>query len=81
MAELWLAPCGCNPSVHPHPAGLGRLAHYEIGTILGRGAFGIVAKTHDEKLHRVVAIKMLSPELANSSPPRKRFLREAKGSG
>lgn len=57
---------------------LGRLAHYEIEEILGRGAFGIVAKAFDEKLHRVVAIKMLSPELATTSPPRKRFLREAR---
>lgn len=57
---------------------LGRLGHYEIEAILGRGAFGIVAKAFDEKLHRVVAIKLMSPELASTSPPRKRFLREAR---
>lgn len=57
---------------------LGRLAHYEIEEILGRGAFGIVAKAFDEKLHRVVAIKLMSPQLASTSPPRKRFLREAR---
>ncbi|MCA9057385.1 MAG: serine/threonine protein kinase, partial [Planctomycetaceae bacterium] len=57
---------------------LGRLAHYEIEQILGRGAFGIVAKAFDEKLQRVVAIKLMSPELAATSPPRKRFLREAR---
>jgi eukaryotic-like serine/threonine-protein kinase len=60
------------------PGWLGRLAHYEIEEILGRGAFGIVAKAFDEKLHRVVAIKLMSPELASTSPPRKRFLREAR---
>ncbi len=60
------------------PGWLGRLAHYEIEEILGRGAFGIVAKAFDDKLHRVVAIKILSPELATTSPPRKRFLREAR---
>ena len=60
------------------PGWLGRLGHYEIESILGRGAFGIVAKAFDEKLHRVVAIKMMSPELASTSPPRKRFLREAR---
>lgn len=59
------------------PGWLGRLAHYEIEEILGRGAFGIVAKAFDEKLQRVVAIKLMSPELASTSPPRKRFLREA----
>lgn len=57
---------------------LGRLGHYEIEAILGRGAFGIVAKAFDEKLLRVVAVKMMSPELALTSPPRKRFLREAR---
>jgi eukaryotic-like serine/threonine-protein kinase len=60
------------------PNWLGRLAHYEIEEILGHGAFGVVAKAFDEKLHRVVAIKMLRPELASTSPPRKRFLREAR---
>ncbi|MCB9940269.1 MAG: SUMF1/EgtB/PvdO family nonheme iron enzyme [Planctomycetaceae bacterium] len=57
---------------------LGRLGHYEIEKILGRGAFGIVAKAFDKKLHRVVAIKLMDPELAATSPPRKRFLREAR---
>jgi len=57
---------------------LGRLAHYDIEAILGRGAFGIVAKAFDAKLHRVVAIKLMNPELASTSPPRKRFLREAR---
>jgi len=60
------------------PGWLGRLAHYEIEAILGRGAFGIVAKAFDEKLHRVVAIKMMNPDLASTSAPRKRFLREAR---
>jgi serine/threonine protein kinase len=60
------------------PGWLGRLAHFEIEKILGQGAFGIVAKAYDEKLHRVVAIKMLMPDLATTSPPRQRFLREAR---
>lgn len=57
---------------------LGRLGHYEIEKVLGRGAFGIVAKGFDDKLHRVVAIKLMNPDLATTSPPRKRFLREAR---
>ncbi len=60
------------------PGWIGRLAHYEIEAILGSGAFGIVAKAFDEKLHRVVAIKLMNPGLATTSPPRKRFLREAR---
>ena len=60
------------------PGSLGKLGHYEVHELLGHGAFGIVLKAFDEKLHRMVAIKVLSPELAKSSPPRKRFLREAR---
>ncbi len=60
------------------PGWLGTLSHYAVEEIIGRGAFGIVAKAFDEKLHRVVAIKMMNPDLAATSPPRKRFLREAR---
>lgn len=59
---------------------LGRLGHYEITEVIGRGAFGIVLKAFDEKLHRVVALKVLSPEMAATSPARKRFKREARSS-
>lgn len=57
---------------------IGSLGHYEILRVLGKGAFGIVFKAFDEKLHRVVAIKVMDPQLAATSPPRKRFLREAR---
>ena len=60
------------------PGSIGRLGHYEILEMLGQGAFGIVFKAFDEKLHRQVAIKAISPQLAATSPPRKRFLREAR---
>jgi serine/threonine protein kinase len=59
------------------PGALGRLAHYEILEVLGKGAFGIVLKAFDEKLHRMVAIKVLSPQLAASGTARRRFIREA----
>ena len=59
---------------------LGRLDHYEILEILGQGAFGTVLKAFDEQLHRVVAIKVMSTEMAATSPARKRFLREAQSS-
>lgn len=64
------------PSVKP--GSLGRLGHYEILEVIGRGGMGIVLRAFDDKLHRVVAIKVMSPELAATSPPRKRFLREAR---
>ncbi len=57
---------------------IGSLGHYEILHVLGQGAFGIVFKAFDEKLHRVVAVKVMDPQLASTSPPRKRFLREAR---
>lgn len=63
-----------------HPGALGRLGHYDILEVIGRGAFGTVLRAFDEKLQRVVAIKVLAPEMAATSPARKRFLREARAS-
>ena len=60
------------------PESLGRLGHYEILEVVGRGGMGIVLRAFDDKLQRVVAIKVMAPELAATSPPRKRFLREAR---
>ncbi|MCC9609489.1 bifunctional serine/threonine-protein kinase/formylglycine-generating enzyme family protein [Blastopirellula sp. JC732] len=63
-----------------NPESLGRLGHYEILEVIGRGAFGTVLRAFDEKLQRVVAIKVLAPQMAATSPARKRFLREARTS-
>lgn len=52
--------------------------NFEIDSLLGIGTSGIVVKAFDTQLRRTVAIKFLRPELAVSSPPRKRFLREAR---
>jgi eukaryotic-like serine/threonine-protein kinase len=57
---------------------LGRLGHYEVVEVLGKGSFGTVVKGLDEKLRRFAAIKLMSPLLAATSPARKRFLREAR---
>jgi serine/threonine protein kinase len=62
------------------PDSLGRIGHYEILQVLGHGGFGIVFLAFDEVLHRVVAVKVLSPQMAATSPARKRFLREARAS-
>ncbi len=43
------------------PDSLGRLAHYEVLEVLGKGGFGTVVKAFDEKLQRFVAIKVMSP--------------------
>jgi serine/threonine protein kinase len=60
------------------PEALGRLGHYDLLEVLGQGGFGIVVKAFDNSLHRVVAIKVLAPQMAATCPPRKRFLREAR---
>ncbi len=50
------------------PGSLGRLGHHEVVEVLGTGGFGIVMRAFDESLHRMVAIKVLSPQLASTSP-------------
>jgi serine/threonine protein kinase len=62
----------------PNPDSLGRLDHYEILEVVGCGGMGVVLKGFDEKLRRVVAIKVLAPELAASGTARQRFTREAR---
>jgi len=57
---------------------LGRLNSYEVIEEIGRGGMGIVLKALDPALHRVVAIKVLAPQLAVSGSARKRFTREAR---
>src|SRR5262249_46530108 len=59
---------------------LGRIGHYEVLQVLGRGGFGIVFRASDAMLQRVVALKVMAPQLAVTSPARKRFLREARSS-
>jgi WD40 repeat protein len=57
---------------------LGQLADYHIEAELGRGTFGVVFKAFDERLARVVAIKVLRPEFAATGPDRARFEREGR---
>jgi serine/threonine protein kinase len=61
----------------PNAAYLGKLAQYEVVEVIGRGGMGIVLRAHDPKLDRIVAIKVMAPELAASPVAARRFLREA----
>ena len=62
------------------PDSLGRLGHYDVLQVLGKGGFGIVFRALDDMLQRVVAVKVMAPEIATLSPARKRFVREAQSS-
>ena len=57
---------------------LGRLDHYEILEVIGRGGTGLVLRARDTKLLRIVALKVLAAPLAVSGTARKRFAREAR---
>src|SRR5262245_35238389 len=60
------------------PGSLGRLGNYEITRVIGRGGMGIVLEGRDTRLERIVAVKVLAPQLAVTAAARQRFLREAK---
>jgi hypothetical protein len=57
---------------------LGKLDEFEIEKVVGQGGMGVVLKAFEPALHRLVAIKVLSPSLAGSATARARFTREAK---
>ncbi len=55
-----------------------RLGSYEIVSVLGQGGMGAVYRARDLKLGRVVALKVLSPELSSDSERLRRFEQEAR---
>lgn len=59
------------------PGVLGTLGQYEVLEKIGQGGMGLVLKAKDTKLERIVAIKLLAPELASNPMARKRFKKEA----
>jgi hypothetical protein len=60
------------------PGALGRLDHYEVLEVVGKGGMGIVLRARDTKLERIVAIKVLAAPFAASGSARQRFAREAR---
>jgi serine/threonine protein kinase len=60
------------------PGCIGMLGSYEVREFIGRGGMGIVLRALDPALNRVVAIKVMAPEVAVQVSARQRFLREAR---
>ncbi len=55
-----------------------RISRYETVSLLGEGAFGIVLKSRDPKLDRLVAVKLQKVNAVQSRSSVDRFLREAR---
>jgi len=60
------------------PQFLGRLNHFKVESVVGRGGMGIVLKALDPCLQRTVAVKVLDPLFARNELARQRFCREAR---
>jgi serine/threonine-protein kinase len=64
-----------SPTAEALPARIGK---YEIASLLGRGAMGVVYQAYDPMLDREVALKVMLPQIAGDPDQKARFEREAR---
>jgi len=55
-----------------------RVAHFRILGRIGQGGMGVVYRAEDERLHRTIALKVLTATDGNAKEQRLRFMREAR---
>ena len=57
------------------------IGKYEVEKVLGRGGMGTVYQARDPVIHRTVALKTMTPGVADTPELKARFLREAQAAG
>ena len=57
---------------------VGRLGHFEVVRVIGRGGMGVVLEAFDNRLHRQVALKVLDAGDKSDDISKQRFCREAR---
>ena len=63
------------------PSAVAKIGKYEILETLGRGGMGVVYRAMDPRIGRMVAIKMMTAEVAADPDYLNRFYREAQSTG
>jgi tRNA A-37 threonylcarbamoyl transferase component Bud32 len=68
--------------IRPAPLAPEEIAHHfpglELEAVIGHGGMGVVYRARQKKLARLVALKLLAPELSGDPAFAERFLREAR---
>ena len=74
-------PDGRRLRMGPHTPVQNAVGKYQVEKVLGRGGMGTVYQARDPVIHRTVALKTMTPEIAETPELKARFLREAQAAG